>query len=115
MPAACPQRPRALTLGAAHARALTPCWPCRAKTPLANFSTGITILITLLWITPVFTNMSQNVQVGAGAWRFALQFDCTARVRSPSSRAPRHCSPAARLALPPAVAACRPLLPQLAA
>ncbi|PSC69015.1 sulfate transporter [Micractinium conductrix] len=33
-----------------------------AKTPLANFSTGITILITLLWITPVFTNMSQNVQ-----------------------------------------------------
>ena len=35
---------------------------CSAKTPLANFATGITILITLLWITPVFTNMSQNVQ-----------------------------------------------------
>jgi len=33
-----------------------------AKTPLANMVTGITILITLLWITPVFTNMSQNVQ-----------------------------------------------------
>ena len=35
---------------------------CSAKTPLANFATGITILVTLLWITPVFTNMSQNVQ-----------------------------------------------------
>ncbi|KAL4457420.1 hypothetical protein ABPG75_012285 [Micractinium tetrahymenae] len=33
-----------------------------AKTPLANFVTGITIMITLLWITPVFKNMSQNVQ-----------------------------------------------------
>ncbi len=36
--------------------------PCSAKTPLANLATGITILITLLWITPVFKNMSQNVQ-----------------------------------------------------
>lgn len=33
-----------------------------AKSPLSNLSTGITILITLLWITPVFKNMSQNVQ-----------------------------------------------------
>ncbi|KAI7843851.1 hypothetical protein COHA_002402 [Chlorella ohadii] len=33
-----------------------------AKTPLANFATGITIFITIMWITPVFKNMSQNVQ-----------------------------------------------------
>lgn len=33
-----------------------------AKTPLANFVTGIIVMFTLLWITPVFTNMSQNVQ-----------------------------------------------------
>ncbi|PRW56212.1 sulfate transporter [Chlorella sorokiniana] len=33
-----------------------------AKTPLANFVTGITIFITIMWITPVFKNMSQNVQ-----------------------------------------------------
>ncbi|KAI7843852.1 hypothetical protein COHA_002403 [Chlorella ohadii] len=33
-----------------------------AKTPLANFATGITVFITIMWITPVFKNMSQNVQ-----------------------------------------------------
>ncbi|EFN58438.1 hypothetical protein CHLNCDRAFT_19800, partial [Chlorella variabilis] len=33
-----------------------------AQTPLANMTTGLMIMVTLLWITPVFKNMSQNVQ-----------------------------------------------------
>lgn len=33
-----------------------------AKTPLSNFVTGILVLIVLVALTPVFTNMSKNVQ-----------------------------------------------------
>eukprot|EP00890_Picochlorum_soloecismus_P004167 jgi/Picsp_1/4751/NSC_02119-R1_sulfate transporter len=33
-----------------------------AKTPLSNFVTGILVLIVLVLLTPVFTNMSKNVQ-----------------------------------------------------
>ncbi|KAL4859014.1 Proton/sulfate cotransporter 2 [Chlorella vulgaris] len=33
-----------------------------AQTPLANLTTGLMLMVTLLWITPVFKNMSQNVQ-----------------------------------------------------
>lgn len=33
-----------------------------AKTPLSNFITGILVLIVLVLLTPVFTNMSKNVQ-----------------------------------------------------
>ena len=33
-----------------------------AKTPLSNFITGILVLIVLVVLTPVFTNMSKNVQ-----------------------------------------------------
>jgi sulfate transporter 4 len=33
-----------------------------AKTPLSNFITGILVLIVLVALTPVFTNMSKNVQ-----------------------------------------------------
>ena len=41
--------------------------PCRsAKTPLANFVTGIVVMLTLLVLTPIFTHMSSNVQVRAG-------------------------------------------------
>lgn len=35
-----------------------------AKTLLSSFTTGILLMITLLVLTPVFKNMSQNVQVG---------------------------------------------------
>jgi hypothetical protein len=41
-----------------------PCPPRRsAKTPLANFVTGIMVMFVLLFLTGVFTNMSSNVQV----------------------------------------------------
>jgi sulfate transporter 4 len=33
-----------------------------AKTPLAGFITGISVMLTLLFLTPVFTHMSKNVQ-----------------------------------------------------
>ena len=33
-----------------------------AQTALANAVTGFIVMFTLLWITPVFKNMSQNVQ-----------------------------------------------------
>lgn len=33
-----------------------------AKTPLANFVTGIIVMMTLLVLTPIFTHMSSNVQ-----------------------------------------------------
>jgi sulfate transporter 4 len=33
-----------------------------AKTPISNFVTGILVLIVLVALTPVFTNMSKNVQ-----------------------------------------------------
>jgi sulfate transporter 4 len=33
-----------------------------AKTPLSMFTTGFIIMLVLLFLTPVFTNMSQNVQ-----------------------------------------------------
>ena len=33
-----------------------------ARTPLSNFVTGILVLIVLVALTPVFTNMSKNVQ-----------------------------------------------------
>lgn len=39
---------------------------CRAKTPLANFVTGMVVMLTLLVLTPIFTHMSANVQVGQG-------------------------------------------------
>jgi sulfate transporter 4 len=44
-----------------------------AKTPLAGFITGVILMLTLLYITPVFTNMSYNVLVsvragGRGRW-----------------------------------------------
>lgn len=43
--------------------------PCtlrrRAKTPLANFVTGIVVMLTLLVLTPIFTHMSSNVQARA--------------------------------------------------
>lgn len=37
----------------------------RAKTPLANFVTGLVVMMVLLVLTSIFTNMSQNVQVRA--------------------------------------------------
>ncbi|PRW44455.1 sulfate transporter isoform B [Chlorella sorokiniana] len=33
-----------------------------AKTPLANFVTGLVVMLTLLVLTPIFTHMSANVQ-----------------------------------------------------
>lgn len=39
----------------------------RAKTPLANFVTGMVVMLTLLVLTPIFTHMSANVQVRAAA------------------------------------------------
>lgn len=33
-----------------------------AKTPLAGFVTGVSVMLTLLVLTPIFTNMSKNVQ-----------------------------------------------------
>ncbi len=34
-----------------------------AKTLLSSFTTGMLLMVTLLVLTPVFKNMSQNVQV----------------------------------------------------
>ena len=39
-----------------------------AKTPLAGMVTGFTIMLVLLVLTPVFTNMSQNVLVCVRVW-----------------------------------------------
>ena len=41
-----------------------PACVCRAKTPLANFVTGLVVMLTLLVLTPIFKHMSSNVQVG---------------------------------------------------
>jgi sulfate transporter 4 len=34
-----------------------------AQTPLSGFVTGVLVMFTLLFLTPIFTHMSQNVQV----------------------------------------------------
>ena len=45
-----------------------------AKTPLAQMITGFTVMLVLLVLTPVFENMSANVQVGGGqGWGSAGQ------------------------------------------
>ena len=36
-----------------------------ARTPLAQMVTGFTVMLVLLWLTPVFQNMSANVQARA--------------------------------------------------
>ena len=72
---------RALALPTAHPAPPLPlpCLPPRsAKTPLANFVTGLVVMLVLLVLTSVFTHMSSNVQVPGCCWPRRLRRDWAA-------------------------------------